>query len=440
MYTLKGFVNIDALANNTPDNVSALGELSNKSMTYAIEKGYYTYTQAKNCELVTFTSRRDGAKMQAPAKYTEHILAIAQWIFDQSVAGKFSTDALAFQTLFLAKWESPVKNFESGKMISARGQWMPTYIKWQLDDPSEENSLIIWFADATFQVQYDEYQIVVIPPIEPVDTFQKVLTDVEKVYANFTIPGLHKNVLTKTKGEPYTYLVSKDYLWHDREDKTSTMMTTWTVAIYGAAGNNLELIKAALSKYILANSKYQRVDWIPVFPDIFTSTEFTVIPFWNNRSVPDETARGSLYSPVVTYDGLPAFLYNFVKYVPQSHIMKYCQLSGIQYKSLAAAFCGGPENRDSKYKLTDFLPDFAVIPTTSIDVNRMAASTVEFAVKLVTAVITAEEMDEYSFVGVNQTRVFRNNMMYVCFDHDDVGYYILSRMSMAKILKVDLGS
>ena len=32
MYWLKGFVNIDALANNTPGSVAAIGELSNISM------------------------------------------------------------------------------------------------------------------------------------------------------------------------------------------------------------------------------------------------------------------------------------------------------------------------------------------------------------------------------------------------------------------------
>lgn len=440
MYTMKGFVNIQALANNEPENVSDLGELSNKSMTYAIEKGYYQYSKAQGMELVAFTSRRDdGPTIKAPVKYTEHTLTLAKWIFDQSVAGKLSNDADAFQTLFMAQFGALVKNFETGKMITARGQWMPAYISWSLDDPSETNKLRIWFNDGAFRSQYDDYQIVVITPIDPVDTFQKVRVDVEKAMASFNVPDHHKKVETVTKGEPYTYLVSKDYPWYDREDPKSTLMTTWSVAIYGAAGNNLEIIKDAIADHILENSDFDREDWVPVFPDIFTSTEFMIIPFWHRRSVPDATPRASLYSPFVPYDGLPALLSKFIKYQPAAHVTKNLFTAGIQYKSLAAAFVGGPENRDKKFKITDFFPDYALLDTKSIDFNRMEKDTVEWVIKLVEATITAEQMDEYSFIGQQYARVHRDGLMYIAFSHGDVSYIILSRLSMERALGINNG-
>ena len=439
MYILKGFINIDALANNTPGSVAALGELSNASMTYAIEKGYYNRETLENVELVSFTSRYDtdttkGANIAVPAKYSDHVLTIAQWIFSQSIADKITNDLEAFRTLLLAKYGTIIDDCEIGKMVVEKGNWLPTYIAWKFDTAGEENTIRIWFSDEAFKTQYDEYQIVVIPPIEPVDIFQRVKSVVEPKLAEFNVPDLHERVLEKTGGEPYTFLVSKDYPWYDREDPTATLMTTWTVAIYGLAGNNLEVIKDALADYILANSTYDREDWIPVFPDIFTNTEFTFIPLWQRRSVVDETVRGSLYSPIVPYDGLPAFAAQFTKYVPVEHLQKYLQLAGIQYKSLASVVIGGHENRNAKYRLGDYFPDYALISTTSIDFNRMSASTVEFITKLTTAVIAAEEMDEYSYIGATLARIQRDGYLYVGFSHDDVSFLVLSRGSLEKQL------
>lgn len=439
MYILKGFINIDALANNTPGSVAALGELSNASMTYAIEKGYYNRETLENVELVSFTSRYDngttkGPNITVPAKYTDHVLGITQWIFNQSIGDKITNDVEAFRTLLMAQYGTVIDDCEVGKMVVEKGNWLPTYIAWKYDTAGEDNKIRIWFSDDAFKTQYDEYQIVVIPPIEPVDIFQQVKSKVTPKLATFTVPGLHEQVLAKTGGEPYTFLVSKDYPWYDREDPTATLMTTWTVAIYGLAGNNLEVIKDALGDYILAHSTYDRDDWIPVFPDIFTNTEFTFIPFWQRRSVVDETVRGSLYSPVIPYDGLPAFVAQFTKYVPVEHLQKYLQLAGIQYKSIAAAVIGGNENRNKKYLIGDYFPDYALISTTSIDFNRMSASTVEFITKLTTAVIAAEEMDEYSYIGATLARIQRDGYLYVGFSHDDVSFLVLSRGSLEKRL------
>lgn len=439
MYILKGFINIDALANNTPGSVATLGELSNASMTYAIEKGYYNRETLENVELVSFTSRYDtatttGANIPVPAKYSDHVLTVMQWVFNQSIADNISNDAETFRTLLLAQYGTIIDDCEIGKMVVEKGNWLPSYIAWKFDTAGEDNTIRIWLSDEAFKTQYDEYQIVVIPPIEPVDIFQQVKSTVEPKLAEFTVPGLHSRVLVKTGGEPYTYLVSKDYPWYDREDPTATLMTTWTVAIYGIAGNNLEVIKDALADYILANSTYDRDDWIPVFPDIFTNTEFTFIPFWQRRSVVDETVRGSLYSPIVPYDGLPAFAAKFTKYVPVEHLQKYLMLAGIQYKSIASVVIGGDENRNKKYLLTDYFPDYALISTTSIDFNRMSASTVEFITKLTTAVIAAEEMDEYSYIGATMSRITRDDILYVGFSHEDVSFLVASRGSMEKIL------
>ena len=449
MYTLKGFIKIDALANNTPGavaangpvttEVSALGELSNRANTFSIEKGIYQRDGYENVELIAFTSHRDDdARITVPATFTDHVLAVTQWMFEQSLQNRFSSDLAEFERQLLQNFGPSISNLECGKMVHAKASWLPSYMAWTLEG-TEDNLIRVWFSDEVFQSQYDDYHIVVVPPIEPVDVFMGTKDKVAAALTAFNLPDLHERVLTKTNREPYTLLVSKMYPWYDREDETATLETTWTVAIYGAAGNNLELIKQALADYILANSAYDRAEWMKVFPDIFTNTEFVIVPMWHNRSVVDETVRASLYSPIIAYEGLPQLVKKFIKYEPATHLTSNLETFSIQYKSIAAAVCGSPENRSSVFKLSKKFPDYAQLSLTSVDLNRMTADTVEWVQKLVEGVIAAEGMDEYSYIGQNVTRITRENIMYAAFSHGDVNYLIVSRKSLGEVLGVDVG-
>jgi hypothetical protein len=440
MFTLKGFISITALANNTPNLVSPLGELSSVSESYAREKGFYNKADAPNVQLVTFTSERDGNVITTPAAFHSHVLTIAQWVFNNAVSNTINDDPEAFRQLLLTQFGVDIKNVEVGKMVVAKSNWMPSYIQWTLDKAGvEENTIRIWFADEAFQNQYDDYEIIVIPPIEPVDTFQKVKSVVQTALATFNQPDHLLKVLEKTDGVPYTYLISKEYDWYDREDPTATLPTTWSVAVYGIAGRNPIVIKEAIADYILENSAYGRPDWIPVFPDIFTSTEFVFVPMWHRNSIPDETVRGSLYSPLVSYNDALAVTNMFVKYTKAGHVQENLEFGTVHFKSLAFTVVGGQDNRNAVFNLSAYFPDYALIPSTSIEFNRMSADTVEWMTMFVRAVITAEEMDEYSYVDVEFSRIERDGNMYIGFSHENVLYLILTRNALLEGLAANAG-
>lgn len=430
MYNLKGFIEITAFANNIPNNLSALGELSNMSLSYAIEKGYYSKADAPNVELVAFTSKLDEDNVETPAKYHAHVLEIAQWVFNKSVAGSLNDDPEHFRTLFLAEYQDQIGDAEIGLMVTAKNNWMPSYIKWNLDDGGEDNELRVWFADEAFKAQYDDFEIVVIPPIEPVDTFMKTVEYVKPALDLFNLPDHDVKVAQLAAENPYSNRVTREYPWYDREDPDTSLLTNWTVIIYGIAGNNPLVIKEAIAEYILANSVYGREDWVPVFPDIFTSTEFVLVPMWHRRSVPDETVRGQLYSPIVPYDEAGVLAEKYIKYPKAGHVKKYLDISTVHYKSLAFVVSGGIENRDDKYKLEDYFPDYALIASRSADFNRLNKYTTDWIIMLQGAIIAAEEMDEYSYLDVMYARVERDGLTYVGFSYDNVLYMVLSRLSM----------
>lgn len=430
MYNLKGFIEITAFANNIPNNLSALGELSNMSLSYAIEKGYYSKADAPNVELVAFTSKLDEDNVETPAKYHAHVLEIAQWVFNKSVAGSLNDDPEHFRTLFLAEYQDQIGDAEIGLMVTAKNNWMPSYIKWNLDDGGEDNELRVWFADEAFKAQYDDFEIVVIPPIEPVDTFMKTVEYVKPALDLFNLPDHDVKVAQLAAENPYSNRVTREYPWYGREDPDTSLLTNWTVIIYGIAGNNPLVIKEAIAEYILANSVYGREDWVPVFPDIFTSTEFVLVPMWHRRSVPDETVRGQLYSPIVPYDDALVKAEKYIKYPKAGHVKKYLDVSTVHYKSLAFVASGGIENRDAKYKLEDYFPDYALIASRSADFNRLNKYTTDWIIMLQGAIIAAEEMDEYSYLDVMYARVERDGLTYVGFSYDNVLYMVLSRLSM----------
>jgi hypothetical protein len=66
----------------------------------------------------------------------------------------------------------------------------------------------------------------------------------------------------------------------------------------------------------------------------------------------------------------------------------------------------------------------------------MTKATVEWSVQLLAAVILAEEMDEYSYLGESYARIYREDLMYIGFSYNDVSYLVLSRLSMLKRLGI----
>lgn len=430
-YSLKGFIKIPTLANNANGECSALGELTDESYSYARDKGFYQQADKPNVELISFTSKNlPATKVPVPAVYSTHVLEVSQWIFEQATAGLTSSDEEAFRRMLLAQFVD-IEDLEVGKMEVARGSWLPTYMRWKLSSADgEDNTIRIWYANAAFEAQYDDYEIIVVPPITPVDTFQKVRKEVEAALAKFNLPDHHKHVLERTENDPYTFLVTKIYNWVDREEPTFMLPTNWSVAIYGIAGNNPALIKQAIADWILANSAYTKPDWIPVFPDIFTSTEFTFVPMWHLLSSEEETPRGSLYSPNIPYNGMLELATKYIDYPVAGHVAKYLSSFGLPFKSLALLACGGNENRLDKFTFGEVFPRYANLSTQSVDFNRMDKRTVLFVQKLVEATIAAEEMDEYSYIGASLARIKRNNRLYVAFEYENFLYLVLGRKYM----------
>ncbi|WP_438563940.1 hypothetical protein [Clostridium sp.] len=430
MFTLKAFISISAMQDNDHGVVSALGELSDHSNSFAREKYRYTRQASPECELVVFDSSVT-LPAPTPAIHVTKSLEYSQWCYTQAVTGKIGSDTEAFKAKFLAEFGGQIDRFDCGQMVTARGLWLPAFISYRLVD-QEDNHVRLWFADKAFQAQYDSYQIIVIPPILPVDTFMNTTSVVAKALADFNLPQHQFDINVAAGGVPYTRSKTNNYTWYAPDDPTSTLTTYWSVIVYGGSVVNDDIIRDAIADHILNNSEYNRDQWLPVFPDIFASRGFTIIPNWLKHSTYDASPRGSLYSPVLTNgEGLEfANKYSFDR--SEAHNLKYMQTSVVQWKSLAAVFVGNVENDAKRMLLTDVYEDYTFISPLSMDFNRMSFETTEFVKMLIKATIMAEEFDEYMILEDGFYKLERNGLFYITFNHLKVDFMVLTRLSMEK--------
>lgn len=447
MLDIQGFINITALIDNDAEGaVAPVGELSELSKTYAKNKQYFTKANLQ-VELVAFTYLRDSLKVKVPASFTDHILTLTQWIYNQSILGNFKNDETEFQRLLVGQYQSSISAVQTGAMIQMNGNWFPRWISWkyevannQVENTADhDNQIMVWFADEDFKKDYTGWEIEVLMPILPVDTFMAVKSVVEVAMAGFNLPDHHKKA-NEIRGQyPYTTILTNNYTWHDREDYNATLTVPMSVLIYGRAGSNPSRIKQALREYILANSNNGTIEWVKVFPEIFTTTKFTIIPGWSIRGIPNQEDIAAQYSPLLPYDFLVKAVSKFGEWrtltvaeknagvIPQP-VTDVCLLPSV-YKSLAAVAIAGPENDSRKLTLHDVVPDYGLIGTLNPDISRMSKSTTVWLDMFFRALIAAEEYHPYN-VSMDIIKLVDDanpEIYYWVFEFSNVEFRVLAR-------------
>lgn len=439
MYILKGFASYSKLHDNTVGATSPIGELSTHALTYAKEHGLYSNDTYPDAGLVSFRSYDSTLDelISVPVAFRDIVLEIAQWIYDNSINGTLQGTNQILLTGLTNNFGTVIEAIEVGAMISDTSYWMPEWISFKVsgDTTFDDNYIKIWFADVPFTQQYDEYEISFIAPLDNLDDFYLNATQVQSLVAGRSMTSLMLKIDEVKAKNPYTYLKSDSYDYHNPNDIASTIPTDWVVILYGIAGNSIDVIKRELQTWILANSSHTIEEWKVLFPDIFTNTEFIITPLWNQYAIPNRTIQAGVYSPISLFlsqiaEGLKTF--KGLDYT-RNHIVANMVATTSVYKSLSLIAVGGPDNRDGIMKLNEQFTDYIAVPTTSTDFNRMSIKTQEWITLLTEMLIVAEEMDEHSTIPLGMSRLTRDGVIYVVATYDDVQYLVTSKYSMENI-------
>lgn len=431
---LKGFVGIEPLISNVEGVTAPIGEISTKSLTYAKDVGIYNASAFPTLTYYSFHSKDgNGVKVApVPAIMQGHIFQITDWIKTSQGANGSPQTREDFLAAFVAQWGATSTGLNCGELVEIQtGFKFPEWVSFQKTnlDPSngiEANLTTIWYADESFQSQFDDFDITVVPPVANLEVFFSGKAQVLAALAAQGIGATLQRLQDAKEGHPETIASGENFDWVDPATLTRTP-TNWSLLIYGAAGDDLDAIRQAIRDYIAANSTRSEDEWKVIFPDIYKNTEFVIFPRWKLWAIPDRQLYEGTHSPVVKLQEALDYLTAAIPAFPAPWIKNHATAMPCNYKSLTLLLTSSPDNRVGTTDIIDLYPDILNIPTSDTLWESMAQDTRDFLEGLQAMVMTAENMGPYTDVPVGQRRTTRAGIIYVSKRFKDVNYLVASK-------------
>lgn len=423
--TFHGFIAINALIDNARYKVSPIGELSAVGRTYSSDVTSHTKDEYPDVRLLGFRCEIDESLEPIPATIVETCLSLGHRIKEIAQRAEFTKDALSNQHLLTAEF-SHLKAIKLGKTVIADGIHMPQFIEFQLADKTvyAESYFKIWFSDIAFRTQYPFYEIRVLSPIANIDDFFDDPIGVAKIKEGISVPELIDKANEKRDESPYTMIKAYGFDWTKDETKISF---PWTILVYGGVGENMDIIKDTIAKYILEHSQHPRSDWEAIFPDLFIPTEFVFAPAWSVPSLVASRYITAMNSPTLRVKDLMEFAEEAMPGYSREHLAEHLEVSSSLYNSMGFVVVGNPLNRLAPVSFYEFYPQYALISSRSDDFARMDAKHQDFVSILNKLLVYAQEYDDDKVLPPEIVRVDRNGVVYLAQTHESVQYLVVTR-------------
>lgn len=431
MFLVKGFGVNASTAINTPGIINFFGELSTQSLTYTKEKGIYKNPANPGVGLISFLSKENDQLKELPIGHSDHICSVIGFIYGKVLNSRDQPFTLNTLLNDIRLEFANTDDVRGGVIESDNDYMCPDWISWKY---TEDHSLIkIWFIDSVFQNQYDEFILEFAPSVEPLDSFFSGGIAVENMLAAISPNHIVDKIQEIKDTNPETFIKLETYNYHDPEDEDRIIPTHWGVLGYGIYANNIDTIREHLQNYILSNSTRTREQWAEILPDLFKKTEFTLIPLWNHYAIEPRTTTPGIYSPISTVLDTSYLLKTILPEYTPFQIDSYMTINGFPYKSIAIASIGHMENRNGKFKLTDYFPDFINVSSTSLDFNRMNETTKLWSLMIHELVMYAETATPTTSVPLTISKIDRDGILYLSRMYNNVQYLVATKYSIENI-------
>lgn len=436
MRSIKAFYRLSSLANNNPDVVATFGEIETQSLTFTTEDRNYKYSTYPNTELVTLQVVDD---LQQPVVTTEalmrRITAVGEWLYEQHIKGTIPADALREQIYASLRVEfADLQWISMGELVrSAENSFfMPTYVEFIATDSSYEYHVKVWLSNKKLQEEYEPYTLYIIPPVDNLNQFINNTVTVAGILSGFTPKKMLQKYNAIRKDNPETRLDMFDLTWHDPEDSSSRIETSWGYIAYGVGATSLDNIKTGIRDYLAGNSQYE--DWPSVFPSLYEENDFTLVPLWDNISVRETQVDQNLYASYSSIKELTAIAkrstptsYGTVASI-EKHIAENLEIFSTFYRGMMFISIGNPSNLNRLVKLSTLYPDYSSVPVSS-DFERMEEATRTFAERLAICLEAAHTYREGDTVPSGYYRLNRNSKTYIAFLFNNYQYMVMTRDS-----------
>lgn len=432
MYALKGFATIESLISNVTGVVAPIGELSTFSATFSKDRKIYPSVDNGYITLHAFSSISSLTGTVSPP--TELITlghTILEWIYTRQMTSVVTETKQQFLNALTGAFNLECSGFVCGELVNAvNGKQFPEWISYTSRGyTAEDNVTTVWFSDQSFRQKYDNFEIVVVPPITPVGTFFGSASAVQSAVSAVTHVDRF-NAITLARGDhPETVLVGVSFNWVDPVNPLNLINTNWSVLVYGSNGNDSDVIRAAIAQYLLDNSTQTDAQWRVVFPDIFRRTEFLFFPRWHNYAIENLVLQSGIYSPVTYATKEVDYLKDVLDDYSDSFIEAHATLIPHPYKCLTLNVIGGYDNRESLFDITQIYPDLLNVSTTSVDYNRMSADTQGMLNALSQMILIAESLTQYSDIPVGYRKVVRYGILFITTRYMNIEFLVSSKLT-----------
>lgn len=432
MNIIKGFALNRNFVDNAPGVVTEIGELSTTGFTFAKEPRVYSSQTYPTISLVHFpTIGSDvGTTGAIPDVQKDHILKVIKSIYDRSAMGGLIAPG-AFVEYMITQMGGEVADITTGGSVTTANRSIIEWVQWRNTTVGVANVNKVWFINDSFVGQYDDGEIEVILPFEPADLFFGQPADVKALLAKWTYTEEMERIQAARGGTSETVLWGNTYNYVNPVNRNDKTPAKFTALLYGRAMDNIDVIKEAIVQHLLASSNYTRDQWKNILPDLFLRSEFIVVPSWNKIAI--ENVVGStngVFSPVVDLEIDQTFLWEVAALsdplYTDFHVRSTGQSLPFPYMSITLSTVGHPENRDAKFKITDYFPDYFFTGITSADFSRMSQVTREWVLMMHQLVIYARTLTNVSTVPQGYSRVVRGGRMFLAKSHKAMQYLVLA--------------
>lgn len=429
MYNFKGFANISTLVNNVDGTVAPVGEISAQSATFSREVKVYSTGGPATVHCFKSYSTIRSESIIPSAAIVDNVTEVIDWVHQRQSVLTAAETVTEFKLALTARFGAQISDIQVPSMItSSTGRSYPASLSWSCTAyTTETNQIKIWFNDTLFQQEYDEYELVVIPPVGSIDALAGNYSSALSSLAAESMVSVFSRIQTARGGYPETQLVTKNYSLVNASNVTVNTDTNWYILVYGPRGNNEDLIRSAIIKYLSDSSNVTLTKWKTVYPDVFTVTEFIIVPMWNKYAVTPRTITAGVNSQVCTLSSQISYMQRAVPSYPEGHISNFMQTVPHPYYNLLLSVVGSPENRSSKFLITDFYADLISVSTTSADYGRMTVSTQGLLQHITRMLVLASSMTDATDIPVDYKRSVRDGISYITVTYENVTYLIATK-------------
>lgn len=430
MFVIKGFAPHANLADNALDIINPVGELSSIARTYSLDRGkYINKAIAPDSSLLTFMTQEDGVFTQLSPVMRDEILEITNHIYNFAISqAGTQLDAAEYEQELINTFSSRIIRIAVGAIENDGAVWMPEWVRW--DSRSIDSDIRIWFSDRAFRTQYPEALIKVVTPFDRVDDFFLPVDEVKTKLNGVTRTMMAERIQEVIANKPATLFRVDEFDYVNLQNPTDLTPAPFGVVMYGISKNNMDSIKDAIAEYLLANSTRPRDDWAAILPDIFKRTEFVIVPVWNHIAIPNQVQLQGIYSPQMTFQRAINVLRAYVPYYSPSHVSNAGMMTRFPFRAVTMLSIGSVENRNGKFLLSEYFPDWIGVSSTHSDFNRQTKNTRDWHLKLAEAIGHAENFEEYSEIPEGFMKVVREDRLHLSFSHENVNFNVLCKTSM----------